>query len=167
MVRLLKILMMFVLCLNSLNMIAQQKEKKINLLHLSIEDQFFSIILDSVILHEKKCSYYDYKLLFSINTQKIDEQFLISIESQLDINLLLPLSAYGYFYHQNHLFIVHGDYCEDLFSTCGEKKAFKYLDYNPADFQKTGILYIFNDDSFSQWQYWYINNEFVLEYEPE
>ncbi|MGK0639378.1 hypothetical protein [Schleiferia thermophila] len=162
-----KILTVFVFCLNSMNMVAQHKEKQIELLHLNIKEESLSTILDDIILHEKKCSYYDCGLLFSISIKKSEDNFLISIESQKDINVLLPLSSYGYLYHQNHLFILQGERCENIFSTCGETRAFKYLDYNHPDFQPKEedkkTIYVFNDDSFSQWHYWYVNAKFVLE----
>lgn len=162
-----KIPTVFVFCLISLNMVAQHKEKQIELFHLNIKEESLSTILDDIILNEKKCCYYDCGLLLSISIKKLEDNFLISIESQKDINVLLPLRSYGYLYHQNHLFILQGDRCDDIFSTCGETRAFKYLDYNQPDFQPKGedkkTIYIFNDDSFSQWHYWYVNAKFVLE----
>jgi hypothetical protein len=156
---------MFLLCIYSTNIKAQHKERRIELLNLNINDQNLSTILDSIVLFEKKCSYYDSKLLFSFSVRKSDDNFFIIVESQKNINILLPLGKYGYFYHKNHLFFVGGDNCEDLFSTCGEKRIFKYLEYDsnyqPKDGKK--IIYFFNDDSFSQWQYWYINKELLLE----
>ena len=162
-----KIVIAFVLCLNSVNMVAQQKEKQIELLHLSIEEENFLSTLDSILIHEKDCDYYDYELSFSVSIKKSEDNFIISIESQKDINTGLGLNPYGYFYHQNHLFVVQGEQCEDIFSTCGTKRPFKYKDYNHPDFQpKKGekvTIYNFNDDSFSQWHYWYVNTKFVLE----
>ena len=150
-------------------MVAQQKEKQIELLHLSIDEENFLSILDSILTHEKDCDYYDCKLLFSVSIRKSEENFLISIESQKDISLLLSLKSYGYFYHQNHLFVVQDEQCKDIFSTCGTKRTFKYTDYNHPDFQpKKGdkvTIYNFNDDSFSQWYYWYANSKFILEEE--
>ena len=155
---------MFILCLSDINVNAQHKEKHIDLSLLNIKQQKLLEILDDVVSHEKQCSYYDCKLLYSISVKKYEDNFFVIIESQKDINILLPLGKYGYFYHKNHLFFVGGDNCEDLFSTCGEKKIFKFLDYDPSYQPKNSkrIIYIFNDDSFSQWQYWYINKEFIL-----
>lgn len=155
------------LCLISVDMVAQQKEKEIELLHLIIKDQSLLSILDSVILHEKECSYYDCELLFSITIKKVKNNLFVSIESQTDRNILLGLTPYGYYYHQNHLFLVNGDQCEDIFSTCGKKKVFSYLDYHHTGFQskkeEKTIIYSFNNDSFSQWHYWYVKSKFVLE----
>ncbi len=167
MIRYFKIIATFLFCLNNMNIVAQHKEKEIELIHLNIEKMSFLTILDNIILHEKKCSYYDCRLLFSISIKKEKESFFISVESLKDINILLPLNTYGYLYHQNHLFVLQGDRCEDIFSTCGETRPFKYLDYNQPDFQTGKVegktIYIFNDDSFSQWHYSYINEGFILE----
>lgn len=148
-------------------MVAQQKEKQIELLHLSIEEENFLSILDSILIHEKACDYYDCELLFSINIRKSKEAIFLSITSETDRNILLGLNPYGFFYHHNHLFVVQGEQCEDIFSTCGTKRPFKYKDYSHPDFQsKKGekvTIYDFTDDSFSQWHYWYVNRKFVLE----
>lgn len=161
-----KTLTVFIFCLNSQNILAQYKEKQIELLHINIKDESLSTILDEIILHEKRCSYYDSGLLFSISIKKSEDNFLISIESQKDINALLPLRSYGYLYHQNHLFVLQGSCCEDIFSACGEMRIFKYLDYNQLQFHPKNedkrTIYVFNDDSFSQWHYWYVNAKFVL-----
>src|SRR5690606_13503389 len=109
MIRLFKILTLFAMYLSSVNAIAQDKEKNIKLQHLSIKNRSFSLILDSVVLHEKKCHYYDSKLLFSIYIKEYEGKVLLPIGSLKDINNLLSARSYGYFYYQNHLFIVEGE----------------------------------------------------------
>lgn len=144
-------------------MLAQYKEKKIDLLHLKIKDESFLSILDSVILHEKYCSYYNFELLFSITIKKTGNKFFISIESQTDRNILLDLTPYGYCCYQNHLFLIYGHQCEYIFSTFGKQ----VFNYHRTSFRSKKenkiILDIFNDDSFSQWHYWYVKFRFILE----
>lgn len=169
MARLIKVLTTFILCLGSVIALAQHKEKQIELQHLAIETQSLSSILDSIVLHEKKCHYYDSKLFFIISIKRYEDKTFLSISSLKDINLLLSFSSgsYGYFYHQNHLFIVKGDRCKDILSNHKEKRIFKYLEYNYPDSlpkkEEKITIYIFNDDSFSQWDYRYVNRKFVLE----
>ncbi|MFV0291231.1 MAG: hypothetical protein ACK5IJ_10135 [Mangrovibacterium sp.] len=162
----LKITAVFLLCLSNANTLAQQKEEQIELLHLSVEEESFSLILDSIIMHEKACDYYDCELLFSVDIRTYEDKFLISIASQKDSNILLGLNPYGYFYYQNYLFIVDGEQCEYILSTYGTKKTFKYINYSHLDSQpKKGekiMIYIYNDDSFSQWHYCYTNSKFIL-----
>ncbi len=158
------------LCINSVNVFAQYIEKQIDLYHLSFENKNLTTILDSIILHEKKCNYYDCNLLFSFDIQKFeDNDILIVIESNNSIDLLLGLDPYGFFYYENHMFIVDGDSLEELFSICGQKVSFKYLekdlDYilKRKDDKKIITEIFIIDDSFSQWSYQYLNGEFIFD----
>ncbi len=159
------------LCINSVNVFAQYIEKQIDLYHLSIENNNLTTILDSIILHEKKCNYYDCNLLFSFDIQKFEGNYiLIVIESNNSIDLLLSLDPYGFFYYKNHMFIVDGDRLEELFSICGQKVSFKYLeedlDYILKRTDDKNIIteiYFITDDSFSQWSYLYLNGEFIFD----
>ncbi|MFY9418336.1 MAG: hypothetical protein WAP17_04540 [Bacteroidales bacterium] len=166
----LKFFITLILCINSVNVFAQYIEKQIDLYHLSLENKNIPTILDSIILHEKKCNYYDCNLLFSFDIQKFeDNDILIVIESNNSIDLLLGLDPYGFFYYENHMFIVDGDSLEELFSICGQKVSFKYLekdlDYilkRKDDKNIITELYFIIDDSFSQWAYQYLNGEFIF-----
>lgn len=168
----LKFFITLILCINSVNVFAQYIEKQIDLYHLSFENNNLTTILDSIILHEKKCNYYDCNLLFSFDIQKFYDNYIsIVIQSNNRIDLLLGLDPYGFFYYKNHMFIVDGDSLEELFSICGQKVSFKYkdLDYiiKPNTNQKhdkkiiTEIFIL--DDSFSQWSYLYLNGEFIFD----
>ena len=159
------------LCINSVNVFSQYVEKQIDLYHLSFENKNLTTILDSIILHEKKCNYYDCNLLFSFDIQKFeDNDILIVIESNNSIDLLLSLDPYGFFYYKNHMFIMFGDSLEELFSICGQKVSFKYLeedlDYILKRTDDKNIIteiYFIIDDSFSQWSYLYLDGEFIFE----
>ena len=159
------------LCINSVNVFSQYVEKQIDLYHLSFENKNLTTILDSIILHEKKCNYYDCNLLFSFRIQKFEGNYiLIVIESNNSIDLLLSLDPYGFFYYENHMFIVDGDSLEELFSICGQKVSFKYLeedlDYILKRTDDKNIIteiYFIIDDSFSQWSYLYLDGEFIFE----
>ena len=158
------------LCINSVNVFAQYIEKQIDLYHLSFENNNLTTILDSIILHEKKCNYYDCNLLFSFRIQKFeDNDILIVIQSNNSIDLLLGIDPYGFFYYKNHMFIVFGDSLQELFSICGQKVSFKYLeedlDYilKRKDDKKIITEIFIIDDSFSQWSYQYLNGEFIFD----
>ncbi len=173
--KVLKFFITFMLCINSVNVFAQYIEKQIDLYHLSFENKNLTTVLDSIILHEKKCNYYDCNLLFSFDVQKFEDNYIsIVIESNNSIDLLLGLDPYGFFYYKNHMFIVDGDSLEELFSICGQKVSFKYLDEDldyiieqntkrKYDINTIIELYFIIDDSFSQWSYIYINGEFIFE----
>jgi len=169
--KVLKYFITLMLCINSVNVYSQYVEKQIDLYHLSFENKNLTTILDSIILHEKKCNYYDCNLLFSFDIQKFeDNDILIVIESNNSIDLLLGLDPYGFFYYENHMFIVDGDSLEELFSICGQKVSFKYLeedlDYILKRTDDKNIIteiYFIIDDSFSQWSYLYLDGEFIFE----
>ena len=169
--KVLKFFITLMLCINSVNVFAQYIEKQIDLYHLSFENKNLTTILDSIILHEKKCNYYDCNLLFSFDIQKFeDNDILIVIESNNSIDLLLGLDPYGFFYYENHMFIMFGDSLEELFSICGQKVSFKYLeedlDYILKRTDDKNIIteiYFIIDDSFSQWSYLYLDGEFIFE----
>ncbi|MDD3629763.1 MAG: hypothetical protein PHF55_01865 [Bacteroidales bacterium] len=169
--KVLKYFITLMLCINSVNVFSQYIEKQIDLYHLSFENNNITTILDSIILHEKKCNYYDCNLLFSFDIQKFEDNYiLIVIESNNSIDLLLSLDPYGFFYYKNHMFIVDGDRLEELFSICGQKVSFKYLeedlDYILKRTDDKNIIteiYFITDDSFSQWSYLYLNGEFIFD----
>lgn len=169
--KVLKFFITLMLCINSVNVFSQYIEKQIDLYHLSFENNNITTILDSIILHEKKCNYYDCNLLFSFDIQKFEDNYiLIVIESNNSIDLLLSLDPYGFFYYKNHMFIVDGDRLEELFSICGQKVSFKYLeedlDYILKRTDDKNIIteiYFITDDSFSQWSYLYLNGEFIFD----
>ncbi|HPU46985.1 MAG TPA: hypothetical protein PLQ91_05130 [Bacteroidales bacterium] len=169
--KVLKYFITLMLCINSVNVFSQYVEKQIDLYHLSFENKNLTTILDSIILHEKKCNYYDCNLLFSFRIQKFeDNDILIVIQSNNSIDLLLGLDPYGFFYYENHMFIVDGDSLEELFSICGQKVSFKYLeedlDYILKRTDDKNIIteiYFIIDDSFSQWSYLYLDGEFIFE----
>jgi len=168
--KVLKYFITLMLCINSVNVFSQYVEKQIDLYHLSFENKNLTTILDSIILHEKKCNYYDCNLLFSFDIQKFeDNDILIVIESNNSIDLLLGLDPYGFFYYENHMFIVDGDSLEELFSICGQKVSFKYLekdlDYilKRKDDKKIITEIFIIDDSFSQWSYQYLDGEFIFD----
>jgi len=63
-----------------------------------------------------------------------------------------------------------GDSLEELFSICGQKVSFKYLeedlDYILKRTDDKNIIteiYFIIDDSFSQWSYLYLDGEFIFE----
>ena len=173
--KVLKFFITFMLCINSVNVFAQYIEKQIDLYHLSFENKNLTTILDSIILHEKKCNYYDCNLLFSFRIQEFEDNYiLIVIESNNNKDLLMRHNPYGFFYYQNHMFIVIGDNLEELFSICGQKVSFKYLEIDldyyieqskKQKYNKNTIIELpfIIDDSFSQWSYIYNNGEFIFE----
>lgn len=130
---------------------AQSVQRNIALFRAELKNKELSSILDSMIAEEKKCSYYTPSIAFGIDINKEKDGFEIVLTSE-NMNMLLSLAPYGYFYHQKHLFFLRVDKCDDLFLICKDKKKFKFKD------EKLEFL----DDSFSAWSYFYVNKKFVL-----
>lgn len=154
-----------ILFFNSWIAFSQHIKKQNELVHLTIPNKDVCTILDSIVVAEKKCEYYNKNLIFTINIRKVENDYSVIIESIIDSNIVQRLDPYGYFYYQKHLIVVDGDTCESIFSKTKEKRKFKYIKYDPT-YQEQGKpfkVYYFNDDSFSQWSFWYINNKFKFD----
>lgn len=160
-----KLIVFLILLFNNWVTFSQHIKKQNELVHLTFVNKDICTILDSIVIAEKKCEYYNKRLIFSISIRKIDNAYSIIIESMGDSNIAYGSSEYGYFYYQNHLMLVDGDTCESVFSKTKEKKKFKYIQYDPF-YQEKGNpmkVYYFSDDSFSQWSFWFTDNKFKFE----
>ncbi len=160
-----KIFAAAVLLISSSICYAQHTKEKIELQKMEIVNDELNSILDDIIMNEKKCSYYDCKLIFAITIEKRDDEISLIVESLKDKNIALVLEPYGYFTKDKHLFVIDGVKSNDLFSMSKKKKNFKYVKYDPTyKDPKTGkiIVHTFTDDSFSQWEYTYNNKSFSL-----
>lgn len=143
----------------------QHKHKEINLIQLNISNTELDSTLDLIINQEKKCSYYSCDLLFGITINKNKEDTYLVIDSLLDENIALGLNPYGYFYYKNHLFLVDGDMENQLLNKAEKKRKFKYLEYDPTYQPKNGEkkkIFVFTDDSFSQWEFLYTDQRLLL-----
>ncbi|WP_158211948.1 hypothetical protein [Robiginitalea sediminis] len=152
-----KLLVFVVLTGFNLTGLAQHQEKEIVLKSLEIQNRQLTPILDSIVLHEKKCDYYNCKLTFVINVKTSTFNPSFTIESIPDRNLAFNLEPYGFFYNKGHLFIVDGDIAEELFARQKESMKFKFLEYDTSfeeyDSEGRRILRVVTDDSFTMWEY--------------
>lgn len=132
---------------------------------LSIADTSLIPILDSAICFEKKCKYYNDSLFFTIDVRQKQDVYELQIESSNNMNSAQDYfePILGYLYYNNHLFLVYNQVSEKFFSMTEETKEFKYIKYDES-YQSgdTLILYHIIDDSHTSWNYYYINNKFVL-----
>ena len=143
----------------------QHKNKEIALIQLNINNNELETALDSIINEEKKCGYYSYGLMFGITINQVEDNAHLVIDYFLDKNIALGLNPYGYFYHKKHLFFVDGDVSDQLLNKTNKKKDFKYLEYDPTYKPKDGEnrkIFVFTDDSFSQWEFLYENQKLIL-----
>jgi hypothetical protein len=159
----LKIIMIFTISLYSHTLLSQHIEKSNVLTHLTIVDSNICIVLDSIVENEKKCEYYNEKLIFVFDIKKSKDEYHLTIESVNDSNIIQGLEPYGYFYFDNHLVIIDGDICKKIFSSTKRTRKFRYIEYD-LSYQEDDkkVIYYFNDDSYSNWHYLYTNGNLIF-----
>ncbi len=157
--------MLLILCFNSCSVSSQHTVKTKELLGLSIIDTSLNTILDSVVSFEKNCDYYNDSLFFTVDVRKIKDVYELQIESSNNINNALDYfePILGYLYYKSHLFIIYNPVSERFFKRTEETKKFKYIKYDKTYQEEDSLtLYHIIDDSFTIWNYWYINGNFVF-----
>jgi hypothetical protein len=157
------IFVIFIALCFSLTTLAENKSAKDCLSLLQIKNEKFTLIIDSIIVHEMNCDYYRPSLIFSIHLQVIDGTHILQIES-IGFEKVRIGGEQGYFEYREHLFFVSGAYLEEtLFLKTDKKKSFTY--YQPYNCEESDelILDIFEDDSFSFWTYEYIDGDFIFQ----
>lgn len=151
-------LLLFIILFLLFDSYAQNEGKELHL--LKIKDKQISILMQQLIDKEKNCLYYTDSLSFHIYIDKIPtdfNNFSISIESYVGSSIVRRHYPYiGYFYIEKHLFLVHETHISNLFIKTPQKKWFNFWKHNPNE-----ILAL--DDSYSVFQYWYIDNKLHLE----
>ncbi len=150
----------------SCSVFSQHVVKTSKLPILLITDTCLNSVLDSVVNFEKSCDYYNDSLFFTVDVRVIKEVYELQIGSSNNINEALDYfePIYGCLYYENHLFIIYNPASDKFFKRTEKTKKFKYIKYDKS-YQKgdTLTLYYILDDSYTYWNYWYINNKFVFE----
>lgn len=112
-------------------------------------------VLDSMILLEKKCEYYNSKLVFNIKIYPNKGYSNIQIEA---IRYKPGGRLYlGCFQYSGHLFLVSGQFEESLFVKTNKKKP---IEIHKEKKRSDHIL--IEDDTFSSCLYKYLDNQFYL-----
>jgi hypothetical protein len=143
------------------NQLLSQRVKIPPIQEVSVLDSTLILIIDSVLDQEKNCPYFSKDLCLSLLfARKKDtlykNYYCIQIEL-CDKNILLDLNPIGYFFHQDRYVFIYDiiKLPEVLFSYLNIKKDFNH--YNNYD------DYVIDDDRYSMYIYWYINNQFFFE----
>jgi hypothetical protein len=127
---------------------------------LTIADTNLIPILDSAVSFEKNCERYNESWVFTLKiwlTKKDTfDLYRLEISSSDDIDEALndPLTYSGFFFYQNHLFLVYGQDVKKFFSFSKIIVKFRYCSMNR--------LPIF-DDAHSSRVYYYIGNRFLFD----
>jgi len=126
---------------------------------LTIADTNLIPILDSAVSFEKKCERYNESWVFTLGIWLTKEDtfdlYVLEISSSNDIDdALNDLRTYsGFFFYQNHLFLVYGQDLKKFFSFSNIIVKFKYYMDN----------FLIFDDSHSRRVYYYIGNRFLFD----
>lgn len=164
---LVQILFLSFLLSSNLTIYAQHKKEEIHLTEMKIHQDKLKKILSFVIAYEKNCDYYNEDLIFIVDLKTINTQNFIRIESINDRNLALDSEPYGFFYQKKHLFLISGDKADNLLFDTQIKKQFSYLKYDVfyEEYNSMGqqILPVIIDDSHTEWEFFYFQNEFIFE----
>ena len=164
------IILAFIICSKSL--FAQGNLEKDSIIYYPLREfvlnnKELSLILDSILLHEKKCSYYSKSLLFSVNIQCVSTTEFI-IESFGENALHLP-NEYGCFIYKEHLFFILSNedkINEEFFIPTVKSKLIKFNQSLYGWCEKEDTVFfgknLSTDDSYSMWIYEYINNKFIF-----
>lgn len=143
----------------------QHIKKEIVLTKVNVNNNELKIALDTIIEEEKECDYFSVDLMFGVTIIQAEEGVNLLIDSFSDKDMALGLDPYGYFYHRNHLFFVDGIVYNQVLCKTKDKKEFKYLEYDPnykLENGKNEKIFVFTDDSFSQWEFLFNNKELTL-----
>ena len=161
--RMLKIFFLFISLFSYSILSAKKLPSADSLRVLGIKNNELVHILDSIIEHEKKCDYYDSDMYFWIHFQSLGDTSIVQFEA--GFNKVKIGDEQGCFDHAGHLVFVCGEYLDKtIFFVTNKKKKYDY--YNPKekynDTTEQLILDIIEDDTFSVWIYYYVNNNFTL-----
>lgn len=114
----------------------------------TIQNNDFKAILDSFMVNETKCFYFNDKLTISISFYRNLGKHgnILDIEAVPDSNIALGLPYGGFCYYKNHLVLFFADTCSRIYTIGESKKKFKYLESNKP---------VPNDGPETRWQYYY------------
>ena len=134
-----------------------------SLMVIKLQSSELQEILNDVIKHEKRCDYYDPKIIYKINIQLVNDDYRLQIGT-VGSNLVQIGNESGCFTYQGHFFIIAGLLPESLFAKTNHKKFIKYYKSKEGYDPETGevILDLIEDDSFSYWNYLYKDRTFKL-----
>lgn len=128
---------------------------------VDILDSSLIIIIDSILIAEKRCNYFSEKLCISMRFGRAQdssyikgEYYYIKFEPQ-EKDLLIALNPIGYFQYRTHYIFIYDRFGlpEQLFSFTKISTDFGWIIREPS----------IDDDSFSMYFFWYVNNQFYFD----
>ena len=127
---------------------------------LKIANEQLLVILDSLIEYDKRCDFYDSNLVYIVHIQPTEYTTLIQFTSSH--KLIKTGNETGCLAKKGHFIVVRGISDDTHFEKTRCKKIFNY--YQPSDgidSNGTVIIDIYEDDSYTQWDYKYNKGSFT------
>jgi len=146
------------------NAIEQKIENADSLVVIKVINRELYDILDHIIDHEKKCTYYSPDIMFDIyifNSE--DKKVGIQISTIGKVRYKLGYEK-GIFKYKGHTFFVSGIIDNTIFSLTKKKIRYIYEEMKIKYSSDGDIIHDFGeDDSLSYWNYYYLDNSFLLD----
>ena len=161
-----KILFVLVFVLSFADLYSCGAQKTDSLKVVTIINKKLPPILNSITIHEKKCEYYSDSLVFYVFINDRNDLYSEIQIGSIGNNVIRSGKELGCFLYKDHLFIIEGVIEKSLFSFQNEFVKIDFQEINNKDgVIEKGIINIdvYEDDSFSYWNYYYQNGNFIFE----
>jgi hypothetical protein len=162
------LLMLFLFKCNIL--FCQWETRSISLPLVKSQNEELKMILDSIFYKEQKCDYYSDTLLLGISIRVNpgdNKMFSVQFETETRKSVMFKtgsLGALSYFKHKDHICLVYFNMPCALFRYTDSVTTFHYQYYNQPNPNKSTsedlLIVDYEDDSFSQWVYYFYDNHF-------
>jgi len=144
-----------------------RKSKRLPLIEC-IDNSLISL-LDSILIKEEACDYYNDSLLLSLSFYQFSKHISISIKSTVYSELLMEKSPLAIFRMKDHLCFIFNSIPEIYFHPTTLTESIHYKEFILPRNLKKGeykipVLYL-SEDIFSQWMYIYENGKYLQLYE--
>lgn len=148
-------------CFNIMSVKSENIKTNDTLVVLMVVNTDLKKVVDSLLTHEKNMDYYNSSLVFYIDVLHRESITILSIGSFH--NAMKSGNEIGCFKVDNHFFIVSCNYETSLFKRTKCKIRFDF--YKPLEEIEDDLEYIiidiYEDDSYTQWNYILINGKLI------
>lgn len=151
------IIFILIFCLGLHPQVKQKICEKVEINTIKISDSSFYKLLDVLLQHERKCSYYTDSLPYGIWVGKAptdgkDSVVVVRISGHEEKGLFLSNKLLGFLPYKGHNFFIRGDNLISSLVITEKKKTFQY--------HKN--LHVDDDDSWAIYYFAYYDNQYML-----
>jgi hypothetical protein len=165
-----KLILLMLFLFNYHQVFCQPESGFISLPLVKPQNMELKMILDSIFYKEQKCDYYSDTLLLGISVRlnpDDNSMFSVQFETETRQSVMFRTGTHGalsYFKHEEHICLVYFNIPYELFECTDSVTTFHYRYYNQANpnmlKKEEGVIVDYEDDSYSQWIYYYYDNHF-------